>query len=110
MHSRFQHREEILKGWSGDKKYKMTRGEGETFLLRIALPDKLPKFKAAFEVMQTLEALGVPLCTAYEYGLCDEGAYLLQKFIHGEDAEPAIMAMVVAGFTAYASTYFIFLS
>lgn len=82
--------EPIDKGWSGDSKYKVSTSEGERFLLRVSPIDKLERCRSVFEHMKRVSALGVPMCRPVEFGTCEEGAYSIQSWIDGEDAESVI--------------------
>lgn len=80
----------ITKGWSGDKKYCITVADGNKYLLRISPADKHDTKKIEFEMMQRVAALGVPMCQPIEFGICDEGVYVLQGWIEGKDAEEVV--------------------
>ncbi len=83
----------IDKGWSGDEKYcAQTRG-GEKYLLRISNPDRFERRRREFENMQKVADLGVPVCRPVEFGLCDEGVYMLLAWIDGWDGEAVIPAL-----------------
>lgn len=86
----------IDKGWSGDVKYRALTGEGENYLLRIASIDRLDRKRREYEKMREVSALGIPMCLPVEFGICDEGAYSIQSWIDGEDAETRIMEMEAA--------------
>ena len=43
--------------------------------------------------MRKVAALGIPMCLPIEFGTCPEGAYSVQSWIDGTDAESAIAAM-----------------
>jgi len=43
--------------------------------------------------MSEVAKLGIPMCFPVEFGTCEEGAYSIQSWIDGEDAEEKIMAM-----------------
>ncbi len=83
-------KEPIEKGWSGDKKYCVTTVEGEKYLLRITPPEKSAKCEKMYLMQKQVEKLGVPMCKPVDFGICDEGAYILQTWIDGEDAEEII--------------------
>lgn len=83
-------REPIKKGWSGDKKFKVTCEGGEVYLLRISPAERYENRKALFHLQRQVGELGIPMCHAVELGLCDEGVYSLQEWIDGEDAEEVI--------------------
>ena len=83
----------IDKGWSGDQKYCAVTADGEKYLLRISSIDRLERKRREYEKMREVAQLGIPMCLPVEFGTCDEGAYSIQSWIDGEDAEEAIMAM-----------------
>ena len=75
----------VVKGWSGDKKYQVTGADGISYLLRISPPERYEARRALFEVLQSVAALGIPMCRAVEMGLCEEGVYVLHTWIPGGD-------------------------
>ena len=83
----------IPKGWSPDKKYRAETADGETYLLRVIPGGTMEKWSPWFDRMRQLASLGVPMCETYEIGECDEGIYAVQRWIDGEDAEPALARM-----------------
>ena len=83
----------IEKGWSGDKKYCAVTADGQKYLLRISSIDRLERKRREYEKMSEVAQLGIPMCLPVEFGTCEEGAYSIQSWIEGEDAEKAIMAM-----------------
>lgn len=87
------HRQPIDNGWSGDQKYCAVTADGEKYLLRISPIDRLERKRREYEKMSEVAQLGIPMCLPVEFGTCDEGAYSIQSWIDGEDAEEAIMEM-----------------
>ena len=83
-------KEFIPKGWSQDKKYCVTDEAGQRYLLRVMPYSDEAGVKLAHEMMKRVEAQGVPMCRSLEYGVCEEGAYQLQTWIDGQDAEEAM--------------------
>ena len=83
----------IDKGWSGDRKCCAVTADGQRYLLRISSIDRLERKCREYEKMREVAQLGIPMCLPVEFGTCDEGAYSIQSWIDGEDAEEAIMAM-----------------
>lgn len=81
---------QIVKGWSGDKKYCATTPDGKKYLLRISKIEQQERKRAEFEMMQCVEALGVPMCKPIAFGTCDEGVYSLQSWIEGKDFEEVL--------------------
>lgn len=85
--------EPICKGWSQDKKYRITDAHGVHYLLRISPAEQYDRKKNEFERMRTIAALGIPMCKPIEFGICDAGVYSVQSWIDGTDAEEAIPAL-----------------
>jgi len=83
----------IDKGWSGDRKYRAITADGQTYLLRISPVDRLERKRREYEKMREAAQLGIPMCRPVEFGICEEGAYSIQSWIHGEDAESLVMTM-----------------
>ena len=83
----------IEKGWSGDKKYCVTTTDGGKYLLRISPAEKYDRRKLEFEMMEKAARLGIPMCLPVEFGICKEGAYTVETWINGEDAERVLMTM-----------------
>jgi aminoglycoside phosphotransferase (APT) family kinase protein len=83
----------IEKGWSGDRKYCAVTKDRETYLLRISPIDRLERKRREYENMQKVAHLDIPMCLPIEFGTCAEGAYSIQSWIDGTDAERAILSM-----------------
>ena len=86
----------IDKGWSGDRKYHAVTADGISYLLRISSIDRLGRKRREYEKMREVASLGIPMCRPIEFGTCAEGAYSIQSWIDGIDAETAVMAMDAA--------------
>ena len=86
-------RTSIDKGWSGDQKYCAITSDGTKYLLRISSIDRLERKRREYEKMSEVAQLGIPMCMPVEFGTCEEGAYSIQSWIDGEDAEGVVMAM-----------------
>ena len=86
-------RSPIDKGWSGDHKYCATTADGQKYLLRISSIDLLERKRREYENMSEVVQLGIPMCLPIEFGTCEEGAYSIQSWIDGDDAEGSIMSM-----------------
>ena len=86
-------KEPIDKGWSCDKKYRVTAADGTKYLLRVTQGEKATSRAECFRMQQAVAALGVPMCLPVAYGECDEGVYILQSWIEGRDAEDVIPAL-----------------
>ena len=83
----------IYKGWSRDKKYRVTDENGNRYLFRVSDISEYDAKKAEFEMMRQVSALGVPMCQPIEFGVCDEGVFSLQSWIDGDDAKEIIPAL-----------------
>ena len=83
----------IEKGWSGDQKYCAVTADGTKYLLRISSIDRLERKRREYEKMSEVAQLGIPMCLPVEFGTSEEGAYSIQGWIDGEDAEEKVMAM-----------------
>ena len=86
-------RTSIGKGWSGDQKYCAVTADGQKYLLRISSVDRLERKHREYEKMSEVSQLGIPMCLPVEFGTCEEGAYSIQSWIDGEDAEELVMSM-----------------
>ena len=86
-------RTSIDKGWSGDQKYCAITADGQKYLLRISTIDRLERKRREYEKMSEVAQLGISMCMPVKFGTCDEGAYSIQSWIDGVDAEETIMAM-----------------
>ena len=86
----------IEKGWSGDQNYCAVTADGTKYLLRISSIDRLERKRREYEKMSEVAQLGIPMCLPVEFGTSEEGAYSIQSWIDGEDAEEKVMAMDVA--------------
>jgi len=92
LYDTITHKEPIHKGWSGDRKYRVTTTDGSVYLLRISDTDKAEKKQRQFDGMARAAALGIPMCRPVEFGFCPEGVYSLQSWVDGSDAEETIAA------------------
>ena len=86
-------RKPVDKGWSGDQKYCATTADGHKYLLRISSIDRLERKRREYGKMSEVARLGIPMCLPVEFGICVEGAYSIQSWIDGEDAEGLIISM-----------------
>ena len=83
----------IDKGWSGDQKYCAITSDGQKYLLRISSIDRLERKRREYEKMSEVAQIGIPMCLPVEFGICEEGAYSIQSWVDGDDAEGLIMSM-----------------
>ena len=93
MYEKIINRTLVDKGWSGDQKYCALTADGSKYLLRISSIDRLERKRREYEKMSEVAQLGIPMCLPVEFGTCNEGAYSIQSWIDGVDAEETIMSM-----------------
>ncbi len=93
---KFISKEFINRGWSCDEKYCVTAADGTKYLLRITPFRKSANRAEMFRMQQQVAALGIPMCKPVEIGACDEGIYVLQSWVEGEDAEDVLPHLVNA--------------
>ena len=86
----------IDKGWSGDQKYCAVSADGARYLLRISSVERLERKRREYEKMGEVAQLGIPMCLPVEFGICEEGAYSIQSWIDGVDAEEKILSLNAA--------------
>ena len=90
--------EPIHKGWSADRKYRIYTHDGRSLLLRLSEASSADAKKAEFERVSQARALGIPMSSPIDFGLCagsgDQGGpdgqpfvYSLLSWIEGEDAQ-----------------------
>ena len=84
--------EEIIKGWSTDKKYRVLSESGKEYLLRLFDAAKYDDAKESFCILRRLESLCIPISKALDWGYCGEGkyAYLAFEWVPGTDAEETL--------------------
>lgn len=86
----FSGKEQIFKGWSEDKKYRVTDENGTRYLFRTSDISQFDRKQSEFNMMREVAALGIPMCLPLEFGTCEEGVYSIQSWIDGDDAEGKI--------------------
>lgn len=89
-------REAIDRGWSGDRKFKITDDQGQVYLLRLSPAERFERKAGEFRRMEQAAGLGIPMCRPLEFGRCPEGVYSIQSWIDGQDAEEALAALPAA--------------
>lgn len=86
----FTTKEPIEKGWSGDKKFRVTDSRGNLFLLRVSPAAAYERKLSQFRRMKQLASLEIPMCLPIAFGTCDDGVYSVQSWISGQDASVLI--------------------
>lgn len=81
--------EEIKKGWSLEKKFKITLDTGETQLLRIVDREQTERKRREFRLLSDLKPLKIWMSTPLETGICNGGksVYTIFTWLEGKDAE-----------------------
>lgn len=87
---KFVNKEPINKGWSCDRKYCAVTADGTKYLLRITPKEKSASRADMFRIQQEVAALDVPMCKPVEFGACEDGVYIVQTWIDGDEAESVI--------------------
>jgi len=86
----WRNREEICKGWSEDRKYRVTDEDGHTFLLRVSPDDHFDSKRKEFDLVQICCSLGVPAMKPISLSINEEGVCSVYEWINGQDAEIVI--------------------
>ena len=84
----------VLKGWSGDKKYRVETAQGERFLLRVAEKVQYRQMKADFADLRPVIKLGKAAQQPVVCGKAGKWAYAILTWVDGED-----LASVLPGLT-----------
>ncbi|NJD02808.1 MAG: phosphotransferase family protein [Ruminiclostridium sp.] len=81
--------QQINKGMSSDKKYRIETVDGCRLLLRIADISEYEHKKAEFEIMKKAAVLGVLMSQPIDFGTCDNGksVYTLLTWVDGKEVE-----------------------
>ncbi len=82
--------EPVEKGWSGDRKYRVTDAEGRAFLLRVMPPEKAAGRPELTRFEKEAAALGVPISEPVDREERPDGVYILYRWVNGVDAEEAV--------------------
>ena len=82
-------REAVDKGWSGDQKFHIWTKDGE-YLLRVSPTERAARREAEYHRMKAVSTLGIPMCDPLEFSIQEEGVCVIQRWIHGGDAEEII--------------------
>jgi len=83
----------ITRGWSKEKKFYVSKEDGERFLLRISPLETYEKKKVFFDKISQVAKLDIPMSKPVEFGICEQGVYYFETWIDGEDAKDVIPEM-----------------
>ena len=85
----------LSKGYSADKKYKISTKTGETLLLRSSDASVHEQKKKEYDIICKYEKLGFEMSKPLDCGLCDKGehSYMLLTWVEGEDLETAMASL-----------------
>lgn len=83
-------REPITKGWSSDRKYRITDGAGISYLLRVTDRSTLQAKQTEFEMMQRVQQTGIDMCAPIAFGVTEEGVCAVHSWIDGRDLEEVL--------------------
>lgn len=72
---------EFDKGRSEDKKYHIVTKEGQDLLLRMSESKYYDDKKEEFEIIEKLSELDFEMSTAFKYGPCTQGVYMVLGWI-----------------------------
>ena len=98
----FVSRTPIEKGWSNDKKFCAVTAEGERYLIRISPAEKAERSRRAFEMMEQVAALGVPMSRPVDFSILSTGeAQTICTWVAGSDAEQILPTLPTAEQYAY---------
>lgn len=86
---KFISKEPINKGWSHDKKYCAVTEDGTKYFLRVT-PEKNTNQKNMFDIQQKVASLDIPVSKPVEFGIYENNAYIVEKWVNGRDAEEVI--------------------
>ena len=87
---KFISKEPINKGWSCDKKYCAVAADNTKYFLRVASEESSVNREDMFHMQQKAAALGVPMGEPVEFGKCEDGFYIAERWVNGRDAEEVI--------------------
>lgn len=82
--------EPVNKGWSSDRKYRVAGEDGAVRLLRLADPARYEEKRKEYEIIQKYARLGFHMSQPLDFGLCDDGVYMLLSWVEGEDLEAVL--------------------
>lgn len=84
--------EEVNKGWSSDRKFRITTEAGQPLLLRLAAADRFEVKEREFAAMGRFHRLGIHMSEPLGFGRCGGGeqVYTLLSWLEGEAVDEVI--------------------
>ncbi|WP_312116477.1 phosphotransferase family protein [Brevibacillus reuszeri] len=84
--------EKILKGFSTDEKYRIYLDHGENQLLRVFKLDQWEQKTVEYEILETIQTLGVKASSPIELGMHQRLGigYMILSYLEGEDARDVL--------------------
>ena len=83
----------VNKGWSRDKKFHIITDEGHHLLLRISDEATYTVKKKENEIINKISELDFHMSRPLDFGLCQEGVYMLLTWVEGDDLEMVLPAL-----------------
>ena len=80
----------VDKGWSRDRKFRAYTNLDDPYFLRISPPEQEDRVRCQYAHMCQAAKLRIPMNLPREWGVSEEGPYLLLSLIDGEDAEDVL--------------------
>ena len=82
----------VKKGWSDDKKYRITTRTGQPLLLRVSDIARYAEKKKEFEIACKFAQTGIRLSAPLDFGVCEDGksVYMLLEWVEGRDLEEVL--------------------
>ena len=82
----------VNKGWSDDIKYRVTTGNGEVCLLRLADASQYEAKKKEYEIIRKYASLGFPMSQPLGFGMTADGSkvFTLLSWVEGRDLEEVL--------------------
>lgn len=84
--------EPVEKGWSGERKYRVTGASGEALMLRLSDASKYREKAKEYGIISKFAALGFAMSRPVAFGTCEGGGscYMLLTWVEGCDLEEVL--------------------
>lgn len=82
----------VEKGWSADRKFRVTTEDGVSLLLRLSDAGQREEKKREFGIITKYAQTGINLSAPLEFGICEDGksVYMLLNWVEGRDLEEVL--------------------